>query len=147
MDKNRLGASVFFSRGGGEAGNTRSFFTAIAFQLTWTSTALKRCILDAVDENRDILKRALAEQWRVLILEPLAIAKEESSQLPCSFVIDVLDECDSGQDVQLILKLLSSANTYILYPTAGFGDKQTRYADSPRFPRYSYNLAPGPRTK
>ena len=73
-----LGTSFFFSRGGGDAGNASSFFTTIAFQLTRTSAALKRCILDAVNENGDITKRALIEQWRPFILEPLAIAREES---------------------------------------------------------------------
>ena len=109
----RLGASFFFSRGGGEAGNAHSFFTTIAFQLTRVSAALKRCILNAVNENRDIAKRALAEQWKLLILQPLASAREESPQQPLLIVIDALDECEGEQDIRLILQLLASTNSRI----------------------------------
>ena len=93
----RLGASFFFSRGGGQAGNARSFVTTIAFQLTRTSAALKRRILNAVNENRDIAERALTEQWKLLILEPLKSAREESHQQPLLIVIDALDECGGEQ--------------------------------------------------
>ena len=56
-EQKRLGASFFFASGGGEAGNARSFSTTIAFQLARTSAALKRCILDVVNENRDRTER------------------------------------------------------------------------------------------
>lgn len=108
---NELGASFFFTRGGGDVGNARKFFLTIAFQLIRRFTALKRCILKAVDENRDIAKRALADQWELLILEPLAIAKEELSQLSLLLVIDALDECDGERDVRRILQLLARAGT------------------------------------
>ena len=110
---NQLGASFFFTRGGGDVGNARKFFTTIAFQLIRRSTALKRCILKAVDENRDIAKRALTDQWKLLILEPLTIANGESPQLSLLLVIDALDECEGDPDVRLILQLLATANKHI----------------------------------
>ncbi len=113
LPQNQLGASFFFSRGGGDVGNARKFFTTIAVQLTRKSSALKRCIVEAVNENRDIETRTLREQWELLILGPLATAKSELPQLPLLLVIDALDECDQDQDVRLILKLLASASTHI----------------------------------
>ena len=54
LAQNQLGASFFFSRGGGDVGNARKFFTTIAFQLAQRSPALKRGILEAVAKHRDI---------------------------------------------------------------------------------------------
>ncbi len=112
LTKNQLGASFFFSKGGGDVGNARKFFTTVAVQLTRKSSALKRCIVEAVNQNRDIETRTLREQWELLIHGPLATAKSELPQLPLLLVIDALDECDQDQDVQLILNLLASASTH-----------------------------------
>ena len=66
LEQDQLGASFFFTRGGGDVGNARKFFTTIAYQLIRRSTALKPDILKAVDENRDIAKRALIDRKSVV---------------------------------------------------------------------------------
>ena len=83
LAQNQLGASFFFSRGGGEVGNARKFFTTIAFQLTQRSPALKLGILKAVSENLNV--GTLGEQWELVILRPLALLRTELPQQPASF--------------------------------------------------------------
>src|SRR3984885_11610070 len=50
----RLGASFFFSRGGGDVSHAGKFFTSIAVQLASSVRTLRRYISDAVIEHNDI---------------------------------------------------------------------------------------------
>src|SRR5277367_638703 len=68
----RLGASFFFSRGGGDVSHAGKFFTTIAVQLADKSPSLKRYICEAIAEHSDIGSQALRDQWHQLILEPLS---------------------------------------------------------------------------
>jgi hypothetical protein len=109
--QNKLGASFFFSRGGGDLGNASKFFTSVAVQLAQRSPALKRCICEAIVENTDIATRSLSEQWTQLVLGPLNKTDPDSLQSPVLLVIDALDECEDERDVGVILQLLTSAST------------------------------------
>ncbi|RPB18114.1 hypothetical protein L211DRAFT_752050, partial [Terfezia boudieri ATCC MYA-4762] len=106
-EKKRLAASFFFSRGRGDISHAGQFFTTIAAQLAKSLPALRPLISKAIEENVDILKQGLSEQWKHLILSPLKNAPAQSIQLVV--VIDALDECDNKDDIQLILKLLAQA--------------------------------------
>jgi len=106
-EKKRLAASFFFSRGRGDISHAGQFFTTIAAQLTRSLPVLRPLIARAIEAHFDILKQGLTEQWKHLILDPLKKAPAESIQLVV--VIDALDECDSKDDIQLILKLLAQA--------------------------------------
>lgn len=107
--KNQLGASFFFSRGGGDLSNAGKFSTSVAVQLAQPSPSLKRCICKAIAENRDISTRVLSEQWELLVLGPLTKAEVNSLQSPLLLVIDALDGREDERDVTVILKLLASA--------------------------------------
>jgi hypothetical protein len=110
--QNRLGASFFFSRGAGDLGNATKFFTTLAVQLANTLPTLKPYVCRAIADNPDISRRALAEQWKYLISQPLANLQEVSHQSQhFILVIDALDECDTEDDIQLILRLLAQSNT------------------------------------
>jgi hypothetical protein len=109
--QNQLGASFFFSRGGGDLGNAGKFFTSVAVQLAQKSPALKRCISEAVAKNKNIATQALSEQWKQLLLGPLTKTEVDTLQSPLLLVIDALDECDEMRDVRAILQLLASAST------------------------------------
>jgi hypothetical protein len=109
-EKKRLGASFFFSRGGGDRSNAAKVFTTLAFQLARVPY-LKRSIQDAMDEHLDILEKCLYDQWKILIFEPLSKMKVDSVSQPLIFVFDALDECDGEQDVQHILQLLTEVQT------------------------------------
>ncbi len=107
----QLGASFFFVRGGGDLASARKFVTTIAVQLAAASAPLKRHICRALRSAPNIGCLALQEQWQKLVLEPLAHARRFrffASDKPLVLVIDALDECNSEDDVALLLQLLSS---------------------------------------
>jgi len=106
-ERKRLAASFFFTRGKKDISHSRMFFTTIAAQLANSLPVLRPFISDAIDNNPAIFKRGLREQWNQLILNPLKNAPTQSIQL--IVVIDALDECDSIEDIQLILLLLAEA--------------------------------------
>jgi len=106
-EKKRLAASFFFTRGKKDVSHSDMFFTTIAAQLAISLPVLRASISDAIDNNAHIFKQGPREQWNQLILNPLKNAPTQSIQLVV--VIDALDECDSMQDIQLILQLLAEA--------------------------------------
>jgi NACHT domain len=109
FENGRLGASFFFSRGGGDVGHANKFFTTIAVQLARKSQSLRQHICDALKKNNDIATQSLGDQWRQLVLGSLL--KISDSSYPSSYiiVIDALDECDNDEDIQTIVKLLAEA--------------------------------------
>jgi len=96
----RLGASFFFSRGGGDIGNATKFFTTIAVQLARKSPTLQRYICDALKENADIATQSLGDQWRHVVLGPLSRLSGDSEPASNVVVIDALDECDNDKDMR-----------------------------------------------
>jgi hypothetical protein len=64
FEKQRLGASFFFSRGGGDVGRAREFVTSIARQLASSIPSLNQHICDALTERRDIASQSLRDQWQ-----------------------------------------------------------------------------------
>jgi len=106
-EKKRLAASFFFTRGKRDVSHSGMFFTTIAAQLAISLPVLRTSISDTIDKNPHIFKQGPREQWNQLILNPLKNAPTQSIQLVV--VIDALDECDSMQDIQLILQLFEEA--------------------------------------
>jgi NACHT domain len=109
--KKLLGASFFFSRGRGDLGYARKFFTTIAAQLAGKVPFLRYQISKTIAENPQIIREGLGEQWKHLILYPL-LQLEERSLPPQTLVlvIDALDECQGKDDVRLLLRLLPEIN-------------------------------------
>ncbi|KAF8429069.1 vegetative incompatibility protein HET-E-1 [Tirmania nivea] len=105
--KKRLAASFFFSRGRGDISHAGKLITTIAAQLAHSLPILRSSISDAINKNLDIFQQGLRQQWKHLILDPLRNAPAQSIQLVV--VIDALDECDSMNDIQLILQLFAEA--------------------------------------
>ena len=108
-ERKRLGASFFFSRGGGDVGYAGKFFTTIAWQLAHTSPALKQYICEAITEHSDIASQTLQEQWNQLVFRPLSKLQSGSVQSSLLLVVDALDECEEDKDIRLILRLLAEA--------------------------------------
>lgn len=109
-EQKRLGASFFFSKGGGDTGHAGKFFTSIAVQLAYNVPSLRQYIREATKNRSDIASLSLSEQWRQLVLGPLSKLHSK----PCHsyiIVIDALDECEDNRDVQTILKLLAEAQS------------------------------------
>jgi hypothetical protein len=107
-DKQRLAASFFFSRGGGDVGHAGKFVTSIAVQLAHNVPALRQHIRAAVAERSDVASESLRDQWRHLILHPLSKLHEPGQYI---VVVDALDECNNDNDIQLIIHLLAEARS------------------------------------
>jgi hypothetical protein len=54
FEQKRLGASSFFSRGGGDVGHAGKFFTSIAVQLAHNALSFRQYISEATEEQIDI---------------------------------------------------------------------------------------------
>jgi hypothetical protein len=80
FDKKRLGASFFFSRGGGDVSSASKFVMSIAVQLATSIPVLRQYVKHAVMERDDIASRSLRDQWRELVLRPLSKLDGNSCQ-------------------------------------------------------------------
>ncbi|PQE27705.1 WD40 YVTN repeat-like-containing protein [Rutstroemia sp. NJR-2017a WRK4] len=109
FEQNRLGASFFFSRGGGDVGHASKFFTSLAVQLAYNIPSLQHYISDAITERSDIASHSFRDQWRQLVLRPLSRLDGSLSLSSYVLIIDALDECDNENDIQMILQLLAMA--------------------------------------
>ncbi|RYP57870.1 hypothetical protein DL770_010563 [Monosporascus sp. CRB-9-2] len=107
----RLGASFFFARGGGDVSRAGMFVTSIAVQLANNVPPLKRYICDAITDRSDIASQSLRDQWHHLVLRPLS--KQDGNGCHSSYVliVDALDECDDDNNIRIILQLLAEART------------------------------------
>ncbi|KAF1983490.1 hypothetical protein K402DRAFT_162769 [Aulographum hederae CBS 113979] len=108
FNQKRLGASFFFSRGGGDVGRAGKFVTSIASQLASSVPSFDRYICDAIKERRDIATQSLRDQWQQLVLRPVSKLSASGGQFShIMLVIDALDECDNDNDIRTIVQLLS----------------------------------------
>jgi hypothetical protein len=84
-------------------------FTSLAVQLAYAVPSLQAYIRDAVRERSDIANLSLLDQWRQLVLGPLS--RLEKAHQSYVLVIDALDECESDNNVRIILGLLAEAQS------------------------------------
>ncbi|KAI9772614.1 MAG: hypothetical protein M1839_002427 [Geoglossum umbratile] len=110
-DQNRLGASFFFTRGGGDLAKTTRFFGSLTHQLANMLPSLKVYICKNIANDPYISQKYLSIQWDQLLLQPLKMLEDSIPQSPKTliFVIDALDECESEDDIKQILKLFTEA--------------------------------------
>jgi len=107
-EEGRLGASFFFSRGGGEVSK---FVTTIAIQLATNVPTLHQFICDAITEQGDIASWSLRDQWQQLVLGPLSKLDANRRRASYVLVVDALDECDDENKIRIILQLLAEAQS------------------------------------
>ena len=106
-----LGASFFFSRGGGDVGHAGKLVTSIAVQLASSVPIIYRFICDAITQHSDISTRSLRDQWQLLVLDPLSKLDGNVCRASYVLVVDALDECDDDNSIQLILQLFAEARS------------------------------------
>ena len=111
FDGKCLGASFFFSRGGGDVGHAGKFVTSIAWQLANSIPSINQHICDALTERRDLASQSLHDQWQQLVLRPLSKLGENGYQSSYVLVVDALDECDSDNNIRIIIHLLAEARS------------------------------------
>jgi hypothetical protein len=111
-DRGTLGASFFFSKGGGDLSNANRLVTTLARQLATKVPSARRSICEAIRDQNDVLGQSIQDQWSQLILNPLAkLIKNPVALQMVVLVIDALDECHSESDIRLILRALTSATS------------------------------------
>lgn len=106
--KKLLGASFFFSRGGGDLASAKKFALTVAVQLAEQSLELRRLISNATSLNPRIGHLNLYNQWEKLVLEPLGLLESSSVQRPLLLVVDALDECDDEEDIGMLIECFVS---------------------------------------
>lgn len=107
-----LGATFFFSRGGGDLASISKFATTIAIQLAETSSQLRNLIEDAIECNPRLESLSIREQWEKLIIRPLSVLSRKATrqQIPLLIIVDALDECStSWEDVNVLINCLEMA--------------------------------------
>ncbi|KAJ7716757.1 hypothetical protein B0H16DRAFT_1740976 [Mycena metata] len=109
----KLAAAFFFARWrvGGSDGKT--LFPTIAYQLALHIPSLRKAISLAVEADPAICDKALEDQARVLILDPI-LALNLNAGNPSLVIVDGLDECDStimqNRIVKITFELLANNN-------------------------------------
>ncbi len=107
-ERDRLGASFFFSRDQQDRRHAGKLYTSVATQLAKQNALLKEYICEAVAEYRDIADHSFRDQWTRLILRPLGKLKARPPKV-LTVVIDALDECENENDVRGIIQLFAEA--------------------------------------
>jgi hypothetical protein len=111
FDEKRLGASFFFSKGGGDISHAGKFFTTIAKQLASSVPTLNGHVCEAIKAHADISTLSFHDQWHQLVLDPLSKMNKSSPSSIYILVIDALDECDNEESIRIILHLLAQARS------------------------------------
>lgn len=111
FDQKRLGATFFFSRGGGDVSHADKFVTSIGVQLARSIPDLHRHICDSIKEFSDITSRSLHDQWHELVLRPLSKLKRKTGSSTYILIVDALDECTNESNIRVLLHLLSEARS------------------------------------
>ncbi|CAG8145799.1 unnamed protein product [Penicillium olsonii] len=100
-------ATFFFRRGEADRGNATRLFPTIARQLAIKIPDLAPSLRNALTTDPDVGKKSLKVQFQALLLQPFLTLGQLSSPILVIFlVIDALDECDTDNDIRVILHLL-----------------------------------------
>ncbi|ODM21879.1 hypothetical protein SI65_02723 [Aspergillus cristatus] len=100
-----LGASFFFKRGEEDRGTAKKLFPTLVEQLVISVPHMLPRVQKAIEDDPNIPEKVLREQFEKLLLEPL-LDIEQDKITTRVILIDALDECDSEDDIRVILRLL-----------------------------------------
>ncbi|EWZ29435.1 hypothetical protein FOZG_16810 [Fusarium oxysporum Fo47] len=108
-----LGASFFFKRGEADQGKAAKFCPTIARQLAGKHPCFGAWLEKVTIDNLDIASKGLRTQFEKLIIQPLSEVWNGMSSIKptIAIVVDALDECDSEQDVRLLIRLFCQIKT------------------------------------
>ncbi|KFX99139.1 hypothetical protein O988_04021 [Pseudogymnoascus sp. VKM F-3808] len=111
FERESLGASFFFSRGGGDVSHAGKFVTSIAVQLANNVPTVRQYIYDAITKRNDVASQSLRDQWCQLVLRPLLRLGSSSPPSSYMLIVDALDECDKEEHIRIILGVLAEVQT------------------------------------
>jgi len=77
--------------------------------MPYKSLSVKRHICEAIAEHSEITSRALRDQWRQLILQPLLKLDSDFPHPSLLIVVGALDECEGENDIRVIVQLFTEA--------------------------------------
>jgi hypothetical protein len=112
-DKSLLGGSFCFKHGETDRAIAERLFPTLAKQLAGRVPSLRREIQNAIEEDPSISDKAVVEQFKKLLLQPLQNV-EVGKAVTLVIVIDALDECQSDvtkNKIKAILSVLPLAQT------------------------------------
>jgi hypothetical protein len=102
-----LGATFFFSRGGGDLSSANKFPATIAIQLAESSGELRKLIENVIEDNPRLDGLGVRAQWQKLVIEPLSLLSQHSGNwTTLLLIIDALDECNDANDTNAIIRCL-----------------------------------------
>lgn len=104
-NRERLGASFFFSRGDGDSGSATKLVCTVALQVAQNYPDIREYIEAAILQNEHLVSLEVLNQWRKLILHPCS--QGQSRDTTMVLVIDALDECGTHHDIVTILRILT----------------------------------------
>ncbi|OKL61940.1 hypothetical protein UA08_02648 [Talaromyces atroroseus] len=108
--KNRLGASFFFSRNDKDRAEADGLFSTLALDLASRIPDFRQFLDESLPEYSSIQNQSLSKQWDCLIMQPLsALGSHSLVPLILVIVIDALDECKGIRFVPEIVTLLATA--------------------------------------
>ena len=113
LDKEgRLGATFFFKRGRADRSHANLFFPTIARQLADKLPNLGHAVAAALERDSLLCEKHLTKQFDELLLQPMLSGLQGNTYTEDIFIImDALDECDSNEAIETILKLLKRIET------------------------------------
>lgn len=80
-------------------------------QLATKSPPLKRYICDAIAKYGNIAEQSPRDQWYRLIYLPLSMLDSKSIRRPLVIVVDALDECNSEEDIRILVQYLAKTGS------------------------------------
>jgi hypothetical protein len=102
-----LGATFFFKRTQKDRSNLSKFVSTLAADLAVKVPEACRHVLDTIENQSDIFKKALGDQLDQLIIEPIIQCQAIRGRHPIVIVIDALDECEREADIRSLIQLLT----------------------------------------
>lgn len=107
-----LGASFFFQRAEKDRSDMSKFFTTVASQLVARVPSIAPYVKDAIDTDPEVFTKAILEQFDKLILQPLLnIRRDAQISDTLIIVVDALDECGRGDDMEVLINTLPLVKT------------------------------------
>ncbi|KAJ5335724.1 uncharacterized protein N7506_005660 [Penicillium brevicompactum] len=106
QEQQLLGASFFFRRGEEDRGTAKRLFPTLTEQMVNRVPQMLPRVQKAIDDDPNISEKVLREQFERLLLDPLCGIEQQEETTRRVIVIDALDECDSEDDIRIILRLL-----------------------------------------
>ena len=99
-------ASFFFFRADSLRSNSKRLIATIAYQVAVVIPGVRALMEAAIDNDPHLLSRSLITQFTALIVDPLdhlfETSVREHTNLPNLIIIDGLDECMDGTQIQIL---------------------------------------------